>query len=826
MNKPITHSSQPVQILPDLFDRHAGQLPRAVALRLGAETRTYGQLKQLVDRLCAGMAAHGLPREEPTGLYMDIAFDMVAAYLAILQYGGIVVPIDPESPQQRLRTILQDSGLKYVLTQSHYMDRLLREQLRPIPVDGDIPAGCATPVPEQRPDAGAPALIIYTSGSTGRPKGVVLSHANLFHYAQSLQQLFDVQASDVYLLRGNIALIVAARQLLMPLACGASVVIASAEDRADPLELLALVRQTGVTIFDHVPSYWKGLRLLLDRLPSAEAKALFDSQARIVAAGGERVDKQVAQLWFERFRPGTEFYNIYGQTEGTGVVAAHRIDPADLEHHAAIPVGKAVRGMQMLVLDQDQRPVPPARKGEICIAGAGVALGYWQQPALTARHFLNWSGLAATPGADILYKTGDYGLLREDGEIEFLGRMDNQVNIRGYRVELSEIESALSCHPQIATAAVVVRTDDAGEPEILGYFTATDGIDIPALRQQLSQQLPHYMLPSRLIALDTLPLTSSGKVDHGQLRLQEHAAIGSLQRRIDRPVNELQRQLVKIWQDVLCTDQVGISDNFFDLGGTSLKAVSLVTAIETELGLTVPLAKLRKLSTIAALTEDIAGWPDTAPGPVSAHLRDEDYKRMLSIMAGTRIAQFKPGSLVLQLNASGSEPPFFWCFNAPQQEMSALAARLPRNQPMYGMLSSVPLRNDQTTLEQVAAHYVDELLEILPNGPFWLGGNCRGAKVVCEMVRLFEQRDTPVEKICLLEFFHPRLNAYEGELCLAFGRHSDLKRHEPLSLERTDWARPFVKEPEINWIECGHGVFFDDENIQSLADIVQRWLHR
>jgi acyl carrier protein len=485
--------------------------------------------------------------------------------------------------------------------------------------------------------------------------------------------------------------------------------------------------------------------------------------------------------------------------------------------------------MGMDVLDEQLQPVPDCEKGEICIYGSGVAMGYWNKSASTDNSFVLRSHGSNTKSAQnhaVIYKTGDFGRRRSDGQIEFLGRIDNQINIRGHRVELVEIEKAMNAHPLIDQAVVVACHNESGEPQVLSYFQAKQRVEISDLMLFLRDLLAPHMLPSRYTQITEFPLTSSGKVDRQALQSPEFTvqAFTNKMREIRRSPDDFQQRIADLWKAVLEVEEVRIDDDFFELGGNSLKAITLILALEKKLGFSLPIAEFHKFSTVENMANDIKTMGSQAKS-ISRILNDREYKKLLMIILGSKLNQVKPGSLMLKINEDGHLPPLFWCFNSPQKEMSSLARRLPESQPLYGMISSVPLENNEVTLKKVAAHYVEECLQHFPVGPYRLGGNCRGAKVIVEMIRLFEARNIKVEKLCLLEYFHPDLYTFDGDLCLLFGRYSHLRRYELLKFDQEGWEKPFTKQPRAEWLNCAHGVFFDDHNVEGLSENVRQWLY-
>ena len=815
--------------LHELFENAVREDPDKTAIIYSGLSLSYLELNQHANQVSNFLLSRGIKPGSFVGLLTERSVEMVIGYMAILKAGCVVVPLDTENPPDRQRFFLQDSNIKCILLQQHLAIQFDRNKIPLIPIDLDnaviSEASCKNP--ELNINLNSVALIIYTSGSTGHPKGVMISHDNLNHYVEAIQKYFNLTKSDIYLHRGRISLIVSVRQLFVPLAIGSTVVITTKVQSLDPLKLFKLIKDYKVTIVDHVPSFWLSLEHFVSTLEAHEKLSFFDTKVRLIAAGGEAITERIVKFWFDNFNSGTEFYNIYGQTEGTGVVSSYKITEIDLGGMPNISIGRAVNNMQLYILDKNLCPVKENEPGEIYISGNGVAMGYLNQPELTAEKFIS----IQQPNSEVLqtrlYKTDDLGLYRSDDTIKLLGRIDDQVHIKGHRIELNEIQITLSTHPLIAAAQVISHREEHGG-QILLAFLVSSAAQRPVpdeIRRFLLKKIPEYMVPSKYIILDTFPLTKSGKVDRQLLSSENYTHLKFEQNDYYSPITDLHHRLVEIWQKVLRIGKVGIGDNFFNLGGDSLKGVELICQIEKALGYIVPIEALHQISTIERMAEAIESKKDSTTNYIGTNLTAHEYKKMVTIIACCGIPRLKPQSLILAINENGTLPPLFWCFNAPRREMSALADLLPENQPLYGLLSSVPLDNNQSALESVAAHYVDELLSLYPEGPFILGGNCRGAKVICEIYNLLQQKQIRVDKICLLEFFHPYLYQFDAELMLLFGEHSDLKRHELLNWMEDGWEKPFKNIPEVYWIPCKHGVFFNTPNIEKLAMRVKQLLY-
>ncbi|WP_144866034.1 non-ribosomal peptide synthetase, partial [Hyella patelloides] len=566
-NQTQTESSS--QCIHQLFETQVQRNPQAVAVICQGQQLTYGELNTQANQLARYLQTKGVTKGSLVGLCLERSLSMVIAIFAILKAGAAYLPLDISNPTARLAFILEDAQAKVLLTQESLLEKLPAQVEQTICVDLDWHLIAQQPQDnlDEAVNIADLAHIIYTSGSTGKPKGVVLTHGNLSHYAQSLQLALDITPADIYLHRGSIALIVSARQLLMPLAQGATALIVTKEETRNPLEFFELIKRYGVTIVDHVPSFWRNFWGILNQQNSDRRKSLLDNQVRLVAAGGEQVTPEIYQCWRETFKSDVKLANIYGQTEGTGVVTMYQI-PAQIDRRfKSLPVGNPIPNMKVYLLDRDLQPVPIGVTAEIHISGAGVAQGYLNRPELTAEKFVS---NPYVPG-ERLYKTGDLGRYLSDGTVQFLGRVDRQVNIQGLRIELGEIEAVLSQHQLVQEAAVVVRENKLGET--LAAYIVPSKVQKPTveiLRSYLQQKLPTYMIPGTFLFADNFPLTTSGKVDRralSALNLAESSE--SIVEESDLAVGEarcdrLEQEIVEMLQDILGIEEISIQDNFID----------------------------------------------------------------------------------------------------------------------------------------------------------------------------------------------------------------------------------------------------------------------
>ena len=569
------------------------------------------------------------------------------------------------------------------------------------------------------------AYIIYTSGSTGKPRGVMVTHANLSHYVHAIAAPSGLTRGDVYLHTASFSFSSSVRQLLVPLTHGSAVFVASSDQIREPRALLDAVKQHAVTIMDLVPAHWRSCTQALAHLDATARAALLDNNLRMILSASEPLLSDLPRIWRRQFASRVKFVNMFGQTETTGIVSCYPLPEEDDDQIRVVSIGRPIANTQVHLLDQSLQPVPVGTPGEICIGGGGVGRGYVNLPALTAERFVRDPFHGA--GERRLYKTGDLGRIRPDGNIEFLGRMDQQVKIRGSRVELGEIEAVLAEHPAIGQGIVVARERSAGDFRLVAYLVPT-GETIPAadeLRSFLKSRLPDHMVPAAFVTMAQLPLTPTGKIDRRALpdADDQRPDFGVPYVRASDPLEDV---LVQIWEELLNVRPVGVHDNFFDLGGDSLLAVQMVLRIEEMTGTRLPIG----------LLFDAASIEHVAAALVNKEKLD-----------------FR--SPIVTLQSGGSRTPIFfdsgdyhgggfYCLN--------LARHLGAAQPFY-LLKSHGLDGGHVprTIEGMAVSYLETLRSFRPNGPYILGGFCNGGLTTFEMARRLQADGQAVELVILIE---------------------------------------------------------------------------
>ncbi|WP_442947013.1 amino acid adenylation domain-containing protein [Nostoc sp. UHCC 0870] len=576
-----TTQAYPNQCIHQLFEAQVERTPDAVALVFGEECLTYRELNSKANQLAHYLQQLGVKSETTVGICLERSPEMLIGILGVLKAGGVYLPLDPAYPDERVRWILGDAQVRVLLVHAETQRR--REEFeRVVCWEGDGQAIALQSIENPISDITAESLayVIYTSGSTGKPKGVMIEQRSLTNLITALQQQLRICSTDSWLAITTIAFDIAALELFLPLIVGARVILTPQTALVDPSQIAAIIEQQQITVMQATPATW---RLLIAHGWTGKADLK-------ILCGGEALDKSLAQ---QLLSSGQEVWNLYGPTETTIWSAAQK-----LSHDQPVSIGHPIANTQFYILDQHLQPVPIGVPGELYIGGAGVARGYLNRPELTAEKFLLKTPLCASAPLreNTLYKTGDRARYLPDGTIQYLGRLDNQVKIRGFRIELGEIEAILSQHPEVQASIVVVTEDTTGDKRLVAYIVS-ENPEITDLRQFLARNLPDYMIPSQFIILDALPLTPNGKVDRrGLPKPQFQTSSQTIAPRT--PTEEL---LLNIWQNILNLTSVGITDNFFTLGGHSLLVIRLVSQIQQVFGVDISLRQIFEKPTIAEL---------------------------------------------------------------------------------------------------------------------------------------------------------------------------------------------------------------------------------
>ncbi|MBV8619478.1 MAG: amino acid adenylation domain-containing protein, partial [Curvibacter sp.] len=597
------------------FEAQVHQAPGRLAVYSDADGRSlsYAELDRRANRLAHRLIAAGVPADGFVGVCMQRSVELVVALLAVVKAGAAYVPLDPDYPPERLEHMLVDSGVRWVL--GHAAVPLAAHPALPAGVDV-IELDEAGPDPVDGQDETAPAFrggpdtavyMIYTSGSTGRPKGVPNLHRGLANRLLWMQQTFALGPDDRVLQKTPFSFDVSVWEFFWPLMVGASIHLARPGGHRDSGYLVDLIARAGISTLHFVPS-------MLSLFLAAPGLDRLGSLKRVICSG-EALPYELTRRFFERL-PGVELHNLYGPTEAAIDVTWWPCRPDG--ESKTVPIGHPIANTQALILDAQLRPLPPGEAGELHLGGVQLARGYWNRPELTRERFIP-DPFSPTPGAR-LYKTGDLARQLPSGAIEYLGRLDFQVKLRGLRIELGEIESVLLQQAGIREAVVVATEAGLEEKQLLAYLVAEgEPPALATLKQGLTRALPEHMVPARFMFLDALPLSPNGKVDRAALPAMQHQR-PELAEMYIAPRTPLQRTLCTIWQQVLDLDRVGIRDNFFDLGGHSLQLLKAAAATAEQLGRELPAVQLFQFPSVERLAAYLEG---EAADP----LRDEAFRR-------------------------------------------------------------------------------------------------------------------------------------------------------------------------------------------------------
>ncbi|WP_217987321.1 non-ribosomal peptide synthetase [Vreelandella alkaliphila] len=589
-----------------LIEQQTAATPETTALVFADQSLSYAELNTHANHLAHYLIGLGVRPETRVGIAMERSIEMVVGLLAILKAGGAYVPLDPEYPSERLAFIAEDSSIELLLTQHHLRGSLpVADGLSVVELDRLDIAHHASSNPAVVLHGDHLAYVIYTSGSTGRPKGAAIRHDALTNCMIWMQETYQITDTDAVLHKAPFGFDVSVWEIFWPLSVGARLVIAQPGDHRDPERIIELIQRQGVTTLNFVPSMLKAFLAY----PDVKAK----TRLKHIMCGGEAVPATLQQDVAECL-DGAHLHDLYGPTETTIHVTHWWCRD---ETHRQIPIGRPISDTRTYVLDGGLNLVPPGVAGELYLGGVSLARGYLNRSDLTAERFV------ADPftEGERLYRTGDLVRWRDDGQLEYLGRLDHQVKIRGLRIELGEIEAELLAQPEVREA-VVVAQEGPGASRLVAYVIPQAGsqLDTSSLREALGQKLPDYMVPGVVVALEALPLNANGKVDRKALPEPELAS-GS---QYEPPQGEVEEALAAIWSEVLGGEQLGRHDNFFEVGGHSLAAIQISARFTQRFGETLPVRLIFEHPTLAKMATRVALQQVNADGGRAKRLSTMD----------------------------------------------------------------------------------------------------------------------------------------------------------------------------------------------------------
>jgi aspartate racemase len=702
-----------------IFETHAAETPDAPAVVLADTQLTYRDLNERANKLAHRLTELGVSPGTLVAVCMDRSPGLIVALMGVLKAGAAYVPLDPAYPQERLAFMLEDTSAPVLLTEEKVIDILPAHKAHTIRMDADWHEIAGEPVDNPPSGVGPDALayVIYTSGSTGQPKGVCCRHAGVPNLLTDFNRHTPILPGHRCSLWASISFDASVYEIFSALLAGGALYIVSDAVRYESDAFFEWLSDNRISS-SYVPPVM--LNDLLEWIQHNPGRL----SLRRLMVGVEPINEKLLASIMEQV-PGLTIVNAYGPTEATIISTLYDVVPRSARDRNT-PIGKPIKNSKIYLLDSLLRPVPVGVAGEIHIGGVGLADGYLNRPELNATRFIH-DPFSGDPGSR-LYKTGDTARFLSDGNIEFVGRVDHQVKVRGFRVEPGEIEFALRQHPSVKDAVVLAKGDRTGVKRLVAYIVpagvAAGGAE---LRAFLKEKLPEYMVPTAFVSMEAFPITPNGKLDRAALPEPEITR-ADIQSRFVAPRNEIEHQLVLIWERVIGIKPIGVTDSFFDLGGHSLLAVRLFTEITRVFGTDLPLAAIFQHPTI----EQIA-----------------------ALIRGQTLTQ--AGDSLVAIQSAGSKPPLFFvhAYGGGVFFYRELADSLGADQPFYG-LQSVGLdgkKRPHTNVREMAAHYITEMRAVQPNGPYYLGGRCLGAYVAFEMANQLHAQGERIAILSILDSY-------------------------------------------------------------------------
>ena len=790
-----------------MIEKTYRETPDAVAIVFESKEMTYRQLVEQSNQLANYLTYKGVQPNTLVGLCVDRSPRMLVGMIAIMKVGAAYVPIDPKFPAERQSFILKDANIDFLVTEGGLCADLPIGNAILINFDADadlIGKENAEFIKSIEVKTDDLAYVIFTSGSTGMPKGVQISHRAIVNFLSSMRKKPGLTASDRLFAVTTLSFDIAGLELYLPLTVGACVIICPRSVATNGEELANQLTSTGATVVQATPTTWQ---LLIDT-------GWKGSNIITALCGGEAFPQSLAKQLLPLVK---NLWNMYGPTETTVWSTIHQVESIT----GAIPIGRPIDNTKTFLLDQYDNPVPPGLIGELCIGGAGISHGYLHRPDLTREKFID-NPIKEESGSKI-FRTGDLARYKEDGTLECLGRTDHQIKLRGFRIELGEIESLIEKIDGVNQSVVITREDVPGDKRLIAYIVASDAATKSSSQiiANLKNHLPDYMLPNTCMFLDAIPLTPNGKIDRNALPTPS----GEREANSDSyvaPRNELETKLVSIWEEILGVSPVGVQDDFFDVGGHSLLAVRLISAIEERMGQRVSLAALLQGRTIEYVANIFTGGEKTAA-----------------------LASFIPH------RASGEKIPFFAAGSHPKY--AELPQRLGEDQPFYqlDLYALLSERVEQglkpfNRIEEFAEYYIPKILSACPEGPYSLGGGCEGAYLSYEIAVRLQEMGHKVG--ALIMWIPPALHESKGIGLRRYASYLSLQRLRHLiaggALFKSSWhtlrvmAKHELLEYRINQALCAYAptkrydgditlVRTEESPFKTTpADINQQWLGR
>ncbi|HEY0737985.1 MAG TPA: amino acid adenylation domain-containing protein [Herpetosiphonaceae bacterium] len=768
--------------LHQLIEAQVERTPATPAIVFKGSSLTYAELNARANQLAHYLRAQGVGPDVLVALCVERSLEMIVGMLAILKAGAAYLPLDPAYPAARIQYMLSHSRASVILTQAVLVVNLPNHQAQVFCLDADWHTLGEQPVtnPPRTVQPDHLAYVIYTSGSTGRPKGVMVTQRGVINLVYGLRAYFDDPAVQITGLITSISFDISVNQIFPTLIFGRTLHIIADDIKFNSRALLHYLHEQQIHLLDAVPSY---MQTVLSEVASEQPPHAL----RYLLIGGEKLEPRLLQSVFGQLGANVAIVNIYGLTEISDINILGVIHAADVDQ--PITVGRPLQNNRIYILGRHQQPEPIGTAGEVYVAGESVSRGYVFRPELTAERFVP----CPFEDGQRMVRTGDLGRWRADGTVEILGRIDHQVKIRGFRIELGEVEAVLLRHPGVEAAVVVARMAESRDTELVAYVVAQPGQTITSheLLEALRQSIPAYMLPSRIILLELLPTTANGKVDRTALSQLDEGEPARVTPFV-APRSMSEWRMAQLWEAVLARQPIGVTDNFFEIGGHSLLSVRLLTMIQQEFHVSLPLMTLFQAPTI---------------------------ERLVAVLQHDR--SFQSWSALVPLQPAGDQRPFFCIHPIGGAALCyvELTRHLGTSRPIYG-LQAHGLDAGQVPYEDIptmARSYLEAIRAVQPEGPYLLGGWSLGGVIAFEMARQLLQQGqqvgllalidsavpepgiaAPEDTTLMIQFAHDLGRLYGRELALAADELCHLAPHEQLEYMLVQARQNAVVPPDID----------------------------
>ncbi len=715
----------------DLFETNCFAKPEDPAVKFNEQLLNFRSLSNRVNQLANYLLKIGVEKGMLVGVSSLRSIEMIISMLAIHKVGAAYVPLDPDYPADRINYMIKDSGLKLVLSNQDKEFSLPNQVVKTINISAltsEIKKE-STVTPSIEFNSEDLAYVIYTSGSTGFPKGVMITHSNLLNFVNLVPKVLNLLKDDIYLQTASITYALSVRQIFVPLSHGVKLVIANPSAVQDPIELFKLIKKEEITLVDFVPSHWRSCNVALKEMNEISRNELLNNKLRRIVTVGETLLPDLPLDWINNFNQEAEIVNIFGQTETTGIITNFKITKENINSSSAVPIGETIPETKVYILNPDNlSPVEKGQIGELCVSNPCVGKGYLNNSELTETKFLNKKfDDCIYP----LYRTGDLARIKNEGSIEYLGRSDFQVKVRGMRVELGEIESVILRKGEVKNAVVVPQARNTQGAFLVAFITLHENKNLEAgtLKGFMKENLPPHMIPVSYVFLNELPRNPNGKID--RKKLTEYT-IADEERSLseNKTLTQTENILVSIWKKLLSIKRIETIDNFFDdLGGDSLLAVHIFLEIEKAFGKRLAISNLYRAPTIESLAQIIDDDTD-----------EREFHSLISI------------------KREGTDNPLFLIHGAEGNILFLrdLSKHLPDDLPVYGLQSyglegKIPLLS---TIEEMAEAYLREIKMIQPTGPYKLCGYCMGGTIAMQIAQQLKATGDEVKFLGMLETYN------------------------------------------------------------------------